>query len=177
MSRHVLTQILIDRQCCPASSTHSHDTAQTRNQNQSCLAHGSLTLCSRAAAPASTPLKARFEKRFALRCSNPIATAKRPAPSLSSANMHGAKPLVNARQVYARLTSVRRARQEHFVVFCLNTRGCPIRREVVSIGTLNATLVHPREVFYHAIVHNAASIILAHNHPSGDSTPSDEDIA
>lgn len=88
-----------------------------------------------------------------------------------------AKPIVSAKQVYARLTSVRRAKQEHFLVFCLNTRGCPIRREVVSVGTLNATLVHPREVFYHAIVHNAASIILAHNHPSGDSTPSNEDMA
>ena len=91
--------------------------------------------------------------------------------------MRGAKPLVSAKQVYARLTSVRRARQEHFVIFCLNTRGCAIHRQLVSLGTLNATMVHPREVFYHAIVHNAASIILAHNHPSGDSTPSDEDMA
>jgi DNA repair protein RadC len=90
--------------------------------------------------------------------------------------MHGAKPLVNARQVYARLTSVRRARQEHFVIFCLNTRGGAIHRQLVSLGTLNATVVHPREVFYPAIVRNAASIILAHNHPSGDSSPSDEDI-
>ena len=91
--------------------------------------------------------------------------------------MPGAKPLISAKQVYARLTSVRRARQEHLLVFCLNTRGCPIRRAVVSVGIVNATFIHPREVFYHAIVHNAASIIVAHNHPSGDSTPSDEDVA
>lgn len=90
--------------------------------------------------------------------------------------MANAKPLTAA-QVYARLTSVRRARQEHFVVFCLNTRGRAIKRLVVSIGLLNAALTHPREVFYPAIVHNAAGVVLAHNHPSGESEPSDEDIA
>src|SRR2546430_10490142 len=90
--------------------------------------------------------------------------------------MPAVRPLVSARQVYARLTKVRRARQEHFVIFCLNTRGGAIHRQLVSLGTLNATVVHPREVFYPAIVHNAASIVLAHNHPSGDSSPSEEDI-
>jgi len=90
--------------------------------------------------------------------------------------MPGAKPLASAHQVYARLTKVRRARQEHFVIFCLNVRGGAIHRQLVSLGTLSATIVHPREIFYPAIVHNAASIILAHNHPSGDSSPSDEDI-
>lgn len=90
--------------------------------------------------------------------------------------MANAKPF-SARQAYARLTSVRRARQEHFVVFCLNTRGCAIRRQLVSVGILNATLVHPREVFYPAILHNAASIVVAHNHPSGDHEPSEEDMA
>ena len=91
--------------------------------------------------------------------------------------MANARPIVSARQVYARLTKVRRARQEHLLVFCLDTRGCVISRQVVSIGILNSTMVHPREVFYPAIVHNAAGIIMAHNHPSADSTPSDEDVA
>ena len=90
--------------------------------------------------------------------------------------MSVARPLVSAKQVYARLTSVRRARQEHFVVFCLNTRGFPIRRQLVSVGTANQTLVHPRDVFYPAILNNATSVIVAHNHPSGMSEPSDEDI-
>ena len=89
--------------------------------------------------------------------------------------MANAKPLTPA-SVYARLTSVRRARQEHFVVFCLNTRGEAFKRLVVTIGILNATLAHPREVFYPAIVHNAAGVVLAHNHPSGETEPSDEDI-
>jgi DNA repair protein RadC len=91
--------------------------------------------------------------------------------------MANAKPIVSARQVYGRLTKMRRSRQEHFLVFCLDARGCAISREVVSVGILNASLVHPREVFYPAILHNAASIIIAHNHPSGDATPSDDDVA
>jgi DNA repair protein RadC len=90
--------------------------------------------------------------------------------------MANARPIVSARQVYARLTKVRRARQEQLLVFCLDTRGCVITRQVISVGNLNSTMVHSREVFYPAIVHNAASIIVAHNHPSGDSTPSDEDV-
>lgn len=90
--------------------------------------------------------------------------------------MPAAKGLLSPRQVYARLTSVRRARQEHFFVFCLNTRGLPISKELVSKGILNATLVHPREVFYTAIVNNASSIIVVHNHPSGDTEPSSDDL-
>jgi len=79
-------------------------------------------------------------------------------------------------QVFARLTSVRRARQEHFFVLCLNIRGRQIKKELVSKGILNAAIVHPREVFYAAILHNAASIIVVHNHPSGDTEPSTEDL-
>jgi DNA repair protein RadC len=90
--------------------------------------------------------------------------------------MAGAKGLLTPRQVYARLTSVRRTRQEHFLVFCLNSRGLPFRRELVSKGILNATLVHPREVFAAAILHNAASIIVVHNHPSGDTEASADDL-
>ncbi len=66
--------------------------------------------------------------------------------------------------------------QEHFVVVCLNTRDTIITTKTVSVGTLDSTLVHPREVFRHAIKVNAAQVVLAHNHPSGDPTPSDEDL-
>lgn len=90
--------------------------------------------------------------------------------------MASAKGLISPQQVYARLTSVRRARQEHFFVLCLDTRGVPIRQQLVTKGILNATFVHPREVFYTAIIYNAASIIVVHNHPSGDSNPSDDDL-
>lgn len=65
-------------------------------------------------------------------------------------------------------------KKEHFVILCFDTRNKLIFEDV-SVGTLNASLVHPREVFYKAIQNNASHIIVAHNHPSGDSTPSEED--
>jgi DNA repair protein RadC len=51
-----------------------------------------------------------------------------------------------------------------------------IKKEIISVGTLNANLVHPREVFESAIKHSAAQIIVAHNHPSGDIEPSEDDL-
>jgi len=66
--------------------------------------------------------------------------------------------------------------KEHFVILLLNTKNQLIDMEVVSVGTINASLVHPREVFVSAIHKLATSIILAHNHPSGDPTPSTEDV-
>lgn len=66
-------------------------------------------------------------------------------------------------------------KREVFMTILLDTKGYVINHEVVAIGTLSQTLVHPREVFYPAIRHKAASLILVHNHPSGDPTPSQED--
>ncbi len=65
---------------------------------------------------------------------------------------------------------------EHFQVLLLNTRRRLIRVEHISQGTLDTLLVHPREVFKLAITANAAAIVLVHNHPSGDPTPSEADI-
>ncbi len=70
-----------------------------------------------------------------------------------------------------------RARREHFVVLLLNARHEMERRETISIGSLNASIVHPREVFQPAIIHSAASLVLVHNHPSGDPEPSEEDLS
>jgi len=67
------------------------------------------------------------------------------------------------------------ARKEHFVVLCLNARRQLIKTEIVSVGTLSASLVHPREVFGPAIVAGAAAVVAMHNHPSGDPSPSAED--
>jgi len=66
--------------------------------------------------------------------------------------------------------------REYFVAFYLNARNEILRREFVSVGILTASLVHPREVFAPAISRSAASVIFVHNHPSGDPTPSEEDI-
>jgi DNA repair protein RadC len=71
---------------------------------------------------------------------------------------------------------LRDKKKEYFIIICLDTRNRLIRDADISIGTLNASLVHPREVFKEAISASAASIIIAHNHPSGDPTPSDDDI-
>ena len=65
---------------------------------------------------------------------------------------------------------------ENFVVLFLDTRRKIIGFDVISQGTLNTLLVHPREVFKSAIILNAAAIIIAHNHPSGEPTPSEADI-
>lgn len=67
--------------------------------------------------------------------------------------------------------------REHFVVLLLNARHECLAVETVSIGSLNASIVHPREVFRPAVIASAASIIVAHNHPSGDPEPSEEDLA
>jgi DNA repair protein RadC len=70
-----------------------------------------------------------------------------------------------------------RREREHFVVLLLDARNGVLGIETVSIGTVNASLVHPREVFRPAIRENAVALILAHNHPSGDVTPSEDDVA
>ena len=67
-------------------------------------------------------------------------------------------------------------KKEHFVVICLDTRNHLIKTSTVSIGSLDCSIVHPREVFKDAISSSAASVIFIHNHPSGDPTPSEDDI-
>lgn len=66
--------------------------------------------------------------------------------------------------------------QEHLVALYLNTKGILIKKETLFIGSLNSSLIHPREIFKYAVLHSAASIIICHNHPSGDPTPSMQDI-
>ena len=67
--------------------------------------------------------------------------------------------------------------KEHFWVFHLDCRNKIKLLELVSLGTLNSSLVHPREVFTRAVGERSAQIIIAHNHPSGELNPSDDDIA
>jgi DNA repair protein RadC len=74
------------------------------------------------------------------------------------------------------MEELRYLQKEHFVCLFLNTKNHVIGQETLSIGSLNASIVHPREVFLAAIKRSSASIICVHNHPSGDPTPSPEDI-
>ncbi|NLM39076.1 MAG: DNA repair protein RadC [Firmicutes bacterium] len=69
------------------------------------------------------------------------------------------------------------ADKEHFMVIMLNTKHRVIGKKVISIGHLNGSLVHPREMFKEVIRRSSAAVILVHNHPSGDPTPSRDDIS
>ena len=75
------------------------------------------------------------------------------------------------------MEEMRYLKKEHFNIILLNTKNEVIAVENISIGSLNASIVHPREVFVRAIKRNSSSIILEHNHPSGDPQPSNEDIS
>jgi DNA repair protein RadC len=74
------------------------------------------------------------------------------------------------------MEDLRYLQKEHFVCLFLNTKNHVIAQETLSMGSLNASIVHPREVFRAAIKRSSAAIICVHNHPSGDPTPSPEDI-
>ncbi|MDO8609931.1 MAG: JAB domain-containing protein, partial [bacterium] len=78
--------------------------------------------------------------------------------------------------IWKDLPEIRKSKKEHFIVYYLDVRNQVIKKEIISIGTLNASLVHPREVFEPAILNTAAQIIICHNHPSDDPTPSEEDM-
>lgn len=87
------------------------------------------------------------------------------------------KALTSPREVFESLKSLLTdEHKEHFLVLSLDTRNKIKAIDVVSIGTLTCSLVHPRECFGTAIKRRAASIILAHNHPSGDTDPSEDDL-
>ncbi len=82
----------------------------------------------------------------------------------------------SSEEVYRSLKSFTNKDKEYALIVCLDTRNQIIKKQVLSIGILNASLVHPREVLREAIKNNANSFIIAHNHPSGDTEPSDADI-
>lgn len=85
------------------------------------------------------------------------------------------KPLSTA-DVLLLLEDIAEAKQEHFIVMSVDSRRGLITKRIVFIGTVDAVIAHPREVFAGAIADFAVGIIVAHNHPSGDPTPSKQDI-
>jgi DNA repair protein RadC len=80
-------------------------------------------------------------------------------------------------EIASKCKNFRKAKKEHFCVFFLDTQNRILGKETVSIGTLNTSLIHPRECFRTAILKNSASVIFVHNHPSGGLEPSAEDLA
>ena len=99
------------------------------------------------------------------RCGEPIA-ADSPPPSLRCS--------AETYEMFGR--ALARHRQEHFVVVAVDARNRPLRRHLVSVGSLSACVVHPREVFAPLVRDRAAAAILLHNHPSGSVGASTEDI-
>jgi len=95
------------------------------------------------------------------------ASAKEPLPESYN----------NAEYVFARYSYLASEKQEKFLVIGLNTKLHKVYESVVSVGTLDSAIVHPRDVFREAISNNVHSLLLLHNHPSGDPTPSKEDDA
>lgn len=86
-------------------------------------------------------------------------------------------PILEPRDALGHLSWMQTLQKEHFHALYLDTRRHLIVAETISIGTLDASLVHPREVFRPAIAHAASALLVAHNHPSGDPEPSAEDMA
>lgn len=84
--------------------------------------------------------------------------------------------LDSPKAMVAQLGDLRGKQKEYFMALYLNARNQLILKETISVGTLTASLVHPREVFEPAIRHFASSVVLAHNHPSNNPEPSEEDI-
>ncbi len=97
---------------------------------------------------------------------------------LATLPREGAESIASPRQAAMLfMEELRYKKREHFKILLLNTKNHVIAKENISVGSLNASIVHPREIFNGPIKKSAASIILVHNHPSGDPSPSQEDLA
>lgn len=92
--------------------------------------------------------------------------------------LHGKKStlLLSPKDIWDELREIRDNKKEHFVMFFLDSRSQEIKREIISVGSLNTNSIHPREVFEPAVRNLAVQVIIAHNHPSGDPEASEEDI-
>ena len=97
---------------------------------------------------------------------------------LENSSSKGTKVTVKSPEdvIKAAGSQIKGKKKEHFLVLCLDTRNHLINTHTVSVGSLDCSIVHPREVFKEAISSCAASVIFVHNHPSGDPTPSEDDI-
>jgi len=107
------------------------------------------------------------------------ATAGKLLAALELARRHLVRdvtPILTEADILARLGDLRTKKQEYFVCLSLDGGQRLIAQRTITIGTLETVLAHPREVFADAVADRAACVIVAHNHPSGDPTPSKQDI-
>jgi len=108
-----------------------------------------------------------------------VATASKLLASLELARRHlikNTEPLNNIQDIVARLDAIRTKQQEYFLCLTLDGGQRLIATRTITVGSLTAVIAHPREVYADAIADRAAGIVIAHNHPSGDSRPSKKDI-
>jgi DNA repair protein RadC len=91
--------------------------------------------------------------------------------------MDKSKPLLSTEDILPGLKFIRNKKQEYILCLSLDSGNRLIARRVVTIGTLTSSLIHPREVFAGPLKDRAASVVIAHNHPSGDPEPSKTDIS
>ncbi len=117
-------------------------------------------------------------KGIGLAKASQIKAAFELASRLESYSETGKKPIVKTPEDVVSLLRgrLKDKKKEYFVVLLLDTRNQLIKTSEVSVGSLDASIVHPREVFKEAITGSAASVIFAHNHPSGDPAASEDDI-
>ena len=108
-----------------------------------------------------------------------ISSVKEMVKYYSEQNSRSVEPgveIARAIDVVDLVSDIKVDSREHFVAISLDNRNRVLRKSDVSIGLINQSLVHPREVFRNAIIDNAVSMIFVHNHPNGTLFPSDEDI-
>jgi DNA repair protein RadC len=96
---------------------------------------------------------------------------------ISERRLRNVGQVINPNNLFRMLRRYADSKQEQFIVITLDGKHAPIRIIIVTIGIVNRTIIHPREVFYHAIKDMAVSIIVSHNHPSNIVVPSEEDLA
>ncbi len=89
---------------------------------------------------------------------------------------YSGKAISNAHAVYSLFSFLKRETKEHFIALHLDVKNRILCMDRVSTGTMTSSIIHPREVFKTALLSSATSLLLLHNHPSGDPTPSREDI-
>lgn len=107
----------------------------------------------------------------ALQISSALALARRIFDKQNSLD----NLILSAQDAFSLVSDLREKKQEHLVCLYLNARNALIKRETISIGTLDKSIIHPREIFAPGLEMHAAGVILVHNHPSGDPKPSEQD--
>ena len=107
----------------------------------------------------------------ALQISSALALARRIFDKQNSLD----NLILSAQDAFSLVSGLREKKQEHLICLYLNARNALIKKETVSIGTLDKSIIHPREIFAPGLEMHAAGVILVHNHPSGDPKPSEQD--